>query len=56
MNANYYPSVISFRLSFEAKKRIKEICKSEGLTFSQFFRRQTTKFLTTKQTQHNDKD
>jgi antitoxin component of RelBE/YafQ-DinJ toxin-antitoxin module len=56
MNANYYPSVISFRLSFEAKKRIKEICKTEGMTYSQFFRSMTNKFLTTKQTQHNDKD
>jgi predicted DNA-binding protein len=56
MNANYYHSVISFRLSFEAKQRIKEICKTEGMTYSQFFRKMTNNFLITKQIQHNDKN
>jgi predicted DNA-binding protein len=56
MNANYFPSVVSFRLSFEAKKRIKEICKTEGMTYSQFFRKMTNNFLTNKHHKQNDKN
>lgn len=50
----YYPSVISFRLTQPAKKRIREICKSEGLTYSQLFRRITNELLFNSKITHND--
>lgn len=40
-----YPSVISFRLPQHEKKRLAAICKTEGLTLSEYFRELTNKLF-----------
>ncbi|GEM_PF-1574144 len=52
----FYPAVISFRLTSPVKKSIKEICRSEGLTYSQLFRRLSNELILTKNFPKNDEN